>query len=787
MGRAYAKVMQNRKELEEMLISSLTENHNLFSYGQIKEGMFLPVNASTKSVYKGVNAIRLMQAAVQRGLTDNRWLTFNQVKQLGFKVKAGSTGVLCEHWNFDEESNQNGVPIVSYYYLFNATDIDGLEPISNEKYPEGYEAVVNGELGKIGENVDLLQINIVNLLVKARYGMVTKETVDPKEQDVVSLRQKIKDTKNYVPRMIKIAQEESEKLSLRIDEALLELSAYEGVVVHEDIPHDEAEDESEEEISEESEVIDVDSVLEEISEMPEHLAESKTKIEDFGEKIGGARKDLWAGRGLDVDDLLTMNSAEKEKYITKDNIWKKPDYSKLIEEGLPVKVAYFIKTVRDKVRTHPAISADSDEQKKLQEEFILFVKDLRDCIMQLKTREDVQSFCKTFLYDRGYIGRDGYYGVKVYGKAPNCIDNKLFKAIQMTNFTWDYTYEREIKKKQFGISEENRLPSGYEIKIFQDKFGVCKGRQILETGFQTWDEAKQWIQENKKVANKKTKFIPPQLEHIRREERPDVRKGQNITGEKYLSVFGFYGGEFGNWMNEGDRQASLNMGYEAFHDLADALNISYKDISLNGTLAIAFGARGHGNAVAHYEPMRKVINLTKMNGAGSLAHEWGHALDDYLGNALGYGKMLSEIKAVEFKPVMDAIKYRPATQEEQQLGKTRVASEFYLNSKSIDECTAKCDKGYWSSDCEMFARAFACYVKDKLAPGKSDYLCGHAHACVTAITNKKGELRIVKAYPEGEERERINTEIDSFLRNMKARMLLSDRKEIMKRKMAKKL
>lgn len=52
-------------------------------------------------------------------------------------------------------------------------------------------------------------------------------------------------------------------------------------------------------------------------------------------------------------------------------------------------------------------------------------------------------------------------------------------------------------------------------------------------------------------------------------------------------------------------------------------------------LAIAFGSRGKGNALAHYEPSRAVINLTKMKGAGSLAHEFGHALDDMLGQRLG--------------------------------------------------------------------------------------------------------------------------------------------------------
>lgn len=761
MGRAYERVMNNRKEMEDRLMESINQKQKLFQYERIDTVLRLPVNAATENAYKGINAMRLMQAAVERGISDNRWMTFNQAIQKGFKVKSGSAGVLCEHWTFNDDSEQDGRPVVSYYYVFNAVDIEGIEelPEKKEGLPEGYEDVINKELyNSMDQKQDALFINLVHLMINARYGRITKLYQDPERQDTVAILQKIADDKYYVPRIIKKAQEESDIISLRIEEGLLELSTKENVM-HEDALEDLYEEENDVEV--------------------------KTKIEDFGEKIGGARKELWSGRGLDKEDLLVMNSAEREKFITKDNIWKKPEYNKLIEEGMPLKVAYFIKTVRDKLLARPHSSENLDEREALQEEYISFVKDLRDCIMKLKTKEDVQHFSQTFLYDRGYVTREGYYGVKVSEKAKNCIDNKLFRAIQITSYTWDYTYDREIRKKQFGVTEEKKLPAGYEIRTFHGEFSVCKGRQIMANGFQTWEEAKEWITQNVKPVSRKNKFVPPQLEHIRRVSRPDIRMGKDITGENYLTVYGFYGGEFGNWMSEEDRQASLNMGYEAFYDLADSLEISYGDISLNGTLAIAFGARGHGNAVAHYEPMRKVINLTKMNGAGSLAHEWGHALDDYLGNALGYGKMLSEAKAKEFKEVMDAIKYRPATLEEQQFGKERVPSDFYLNSKAMDECTAKCDKGYWASDCEMFARAFACYVKDKLTPGKSDYLCGHAHACAVTVRDTNGVVKTIKAYPEGEDRERINVAISTFVQDMKTRRLLSDRKEVVKKRMVK--
>ena len=75
--------------------------------------------------------------------------------------------------------------------------------------------------------------------------------------------------------------------------------------------------------------------------------------DDFGEKIGGAKKDLWSSRGLYSEDLLEMNSREADKYVKKDNIWKKPDYQALIDSGIPVDVVYWIKKVRDSLNASP--------------------------------------------------------------------------------------------------------------------------------------------------------------------------------------------------------------------------------------------------------------------------------------------------------------------------------------------------------------------------------------------------------------------------------------------------
>ena len=99
--------------------------------------------------------------------------------------------------------------------------------------------------------------------------------------------------------------------------------------------------------------------------------------EDFGEKIGGAKKDLWKDRGLYVNDLDAMNEREAEKFVKKDNIWKKPDYQAMLDDGIPLGVVYFIKKARDGLNASPQYyRRDDTPEKRLarQKEYIQTVR-----------------------------------------------------------------------------------------------------------------------------------------------------------------------------------------------------------------------------------------------------------------------------------------------------------------------------------------------------------------------------------------------------------------------------
>jgi len=158
---------------------------------------------------------------------------------------------------------------------------------------------------------------------------------------------------------------------------------------------------------------------------------------------------------------------------------------------------------------------------------------------------------------------------------------------------------------------------------------------VIKDGFATEEDAKRYMAEHAEdILNTKTGFgeeILARPEKVFRKGAP--RREGPAKGQDFLDAFGFRGVEFGEWNDQAERQEVLNHAYDGLLDLAEILNIPPKALSLNGDLALAFGSRGRGlsSAKAHYERDYGVINLTKLTGAGSLAHEWYHALDHYLG------------------------------------------------------------------------------------------------------------------------------------------------------------
>ena len=117
-----------------------------------------------------------------------------------------------------------------------------------------------------------------------------------------------------------------------------------------------------------------------------------------------------------------------------------------------------------------------------------------------------------------------------------------------------------------------------------------------------------------------------------------------MSGEKdadgnteFERTFGFKGLEFGEWVNQIERQQNLNLAYDSLMDMADLTGLPPKLIGIASRLGLAIGARGQKitSAAAHFEPSTNVINLTKTQGNGTVGHEWFHGLDHNAGAMQG--------------------------------------------------------------------------------------------------------------------------------------------------------
>lgn len=160
--------------------------------------------------------------------------------------------------------------------------------------------------------------------------------------------------------------------------------------------------------------------------------------------------------------------------------------------------------------------------------------------------------------------------------------------------------------------------------------------------------------------------------------------------EELKSAFGFRDIQSGNWVLKDKASAKFHVenAAAAMMDLSDVVGIDAKYLAFDGRLALALGARGRSKALAHYEPVQRVINITKMKGGGSLGHEWFHAIDNILGEVLsvdgatGAGVFLSEDSSSLASHPLNGVfgDLRLAMLS----GSTRAPEKFKITQKDID-------------------------------------------------------------------------------------------------------
>jgi hypothetical protein len=472
------------------------------------------------------------------------------------------------------------------------------------------------------------------------------------------------------------------------------------------------------------------------------------KIEDFGEKLAGARKDYAAqlkdAEALDVSAVPLSQS------------WPEPDYQKLLEGGADPFTVAFIHAARDEVPNKPQTAwklkgwVPMVNALRGMSHMLLAGRATRQSLTDMLSRADMRSVrdgvaSRAELYEavghdrslKGLSFAEHHYSLykgqpnvrkwvvsqrsksTAFGNWPRELAVGDTKAAMLEQFTAKLVAQDingvSAKAKPSFVIYGKRGQKGAFIgkKIGREYIDLHKADDVVA--------ARRYMAENTAALEKALERYKETPFERKSENAPrvggDHRNGAPVTPEVFGDTFGFRGVQFGNYVEQGRRQSDLNEAFDALMDMAAVLDLPPRALSLNGRLGLAFGARGKGgkNApVAHYEPSSVVINLTKGGGPGSLAHEWFHAMDNYFAKEGGdIGFMTDAARG-------DALR---AEMREAFMVIKRAMNQGELKKRSL-ELDKRRSKPYWSTSLEMAARSFESYVIAKLYDqgAANDYL-----------------------------------------------------------------
>lgn len=443
---------------------------------------------------------------------------------------------------------------------------------------------------------------------------------------------------------------------------------------------------------------------------------------DYGRVLPGARKDLLNGGVLNVSNFFELSLDEKLTQIKKKSIWDVLDYQKMKDDGYSAFGAYYLKAIKDSLP--PETSSDfshaklaNNAENHLEILSYLYVSTLNKIknYFTEKPITSVNDIASIFLK----IKNDGSLPFAEYAFYRNKVDENYITDND-TNLKISIIYDElesqfpKLSEHFDGLTMDERYlvinkallntmgrfsnfyklalttSSNYNQKQSLDRsnsFGwnkLIKVENIEEIKYPTVSIENGVYINNivdvfKDVDIKVPKFLGlssyDYKYHIEQQHLMDIRRQgldwrdrKNIDAEKLEKDIGFNGVQWGEWVNgKNERQLLLNITYDSLFDLSKVLNIDEKSISLDNNLAIAFGSQGKKNAKAHFNIGHQFIHLNRMNGAGSLAHEWFHAYDNYLFNKFTKNNPLPPSLQSHFvsrkllTPLIDFIIQRPSS------------------------------------------------------------------------------------------------------------------------------
>ena len=385
----------------------------------------------------------------------------------------------------------------------------------------------------------------------------------------------------------------------------------------------------------------------------EKTYQSSKQIVDAGDSLLGNLK-----RNAKVytwEELEGMNDLLRRKYVTKTYIYPRLTIDDLRGRGIDGRSAALVEYVYNALNVKPAKNVNDTltNQKRF---FDVIHRTMETVIEYAKAHKaDIEAWQTDmgFNYDlfRAVFPSDEtnprlvFRGNKEYNtEALVAGGNKFLSALMISGYD---LAKLDAIAKDFDKQIEEKDNSKANVEPWQKHFMVVKrayqdswfvvdnnGKSISrDLSFATQEKAAEFA---KKAYELVKPYLKGQGETVdfsgMRTGLPRRQNDQNVNPEALMETFGFRGVNFGNWTKQSERQEFLNLTYDSLLDMTEILGIPPKAIGLEGKLGLAFGAQGRAGAAGHFMPEFNEINLTRKDGAGSLAHEWWHALDYYFGD-----------------------------------------------------------------------------------------------------------------------------------------------------------
>jgi antirestriction protein ArdC len=98
-----------------------------------------PSNFLTGDHYRGINALLLGLRAYDSGYDSHQWATFKQWRMKGGHVRQGEKGTLCVFFKrtpVEKDGEQQIIPVLNHFFLFNLYQVDGVEAPAAVPLPE---------------------------------------------------------------------------------------------------------------------------------------------------------------------------------------------------------------------------------------------------------------------------------------------------------------------------------------------------------------------------------------------------------------------------------------------------------------------------------------------------------------------------------------------------------------------------------------------------------------------------------------------------------------------------